>query len=85
MDLKTNQIIDCGAVLTLDDAVIKHGVIFVHPLLPPLRLMFDFDPKNKGLPKYYMEPITAEHGNQTQFVVHVHDSATTIIVPEDLH
>jgi hypothetical protein len=76
---KTRQILDCGAAVRLDDAVAEHGVIFIHPELPPMRLVFQIDPTFKTLPKYHMEPIQPEHGAATQFAIHVHECAEPIL------
>ena len=34
------KILDVGAIVTMDEEVMKHGVLFVHPGLPPFRLLF---------------------------------------------
>lgn len=79
---KIQQKLDCGAVVRLDDAVIEHGVIFIHPELPPMRLLFKMDPEGKKLPAYGIEPIAPEHGDKTQFAIVVHEVAEKIVMPE---
>lgn len=35
-----DKIIDVGALVQIDDEVMKHGVLFTHPKLPPFKLRF---------------------------------------------
>lgn len=78
---KIQQFIDCGAVVRLDDAVTEYGVVFIHPDLPPMKLVFQMDPTNQSLPKYHIEPIAPKHGVNTQFAIRVHDLGESIISP----
>jgi hypothetical protein len=34
------KVIDVGAVVEIDEEVLKHGVLFVHPNLPAFKLIF---------------------------------------------
>lgn len=33
------QVLNVGAVVPIDEEVLKHGVLFVHPQLPPFKLL----------------------------------------------
>lgn len=70
---KIEQKIPAGAVVRLDDAVVKFGVIFIHPELPLLRLLFNMDPEGKKLPQYIINPIIPEHGpDKTHFSIELY-------------
>jgi hypothetical protein len=36
-----NKVIDVGAIVEIDDEVLKHGVLFTHPQFSPFKLYFN--------------------------------------------
>lgn len=81
---RVEQRIDAGAIVRLDDAVLQHGVLFLHPVLPPIKLHVILDPEGKKLPQYHFEPIEAKHGDKTIFAIDLHEvvAKESIIQPE---
>lgn len=49
-----NKVLDVGAIVPLDEEVMKHGVLFTHPQLPAFRLLFKVE---DGLLKHVFEVI----------------------------
>lgn len=37
------QVLDVGALVPIDEEVLKHGVLFVHPQLPPFKLLLKIE------------------------------------------
>jgi hypothetical protein len=37
------KVLDVGALVPIDEEVLKHGVLFVHPNLPPFKLLFKIE------------------------------------------
>lgn len=80
---KIRQKITAGAVVRLDDAVVEHGVLFIHPMLPPIKLYMEVDAENHTIGRYYFDVIRPEHGEQTQFAVELHEvGQPQIMVPD---
>lgn len=48
------KILDVGAIVPMDEEVMKHGVLFVHPGLPPFRLLFTVE---EGMLKHAFEVV----------------------------
>ena len=51
----TKEIVECGAAVQLTDVVLSHGVIFVHPDMPLVRLRLSYSPEKKILDAYNFE------------------------------
>lgn len=50
------RVVDVGAVVELDEEVMKHGVLFVHPRMQPFKLFFKFE---DGQLKTHFEPLAS--------------------------
>lgn len=80
---KKRQMIGCGAVVRLDDPVINHGILFIHPELPPIKLHLELDLEKRTISRYAFESIKPEHGEQTEFAVLVHEELESPILQPD--
>ncbi len=40
---ENSKVIDVGALVQIDDEVMRHGVLFTHPELPPFKLWFQVE------------------------------------------
>jgi hypothetical protein len=74
------QEIQCGACVRLDDAVLEHGLVLIHPLLPPIKLHIQVDNTNldiskNGIARYVFEKIAPKHGSQTHYSVMIMPSS----------
>lgn len=80
---KIQQLIDCGAIVWLDQFVEDNGILLIHPQLPPIKLMLKIDLENHTLSHMHLEVVQARHGDQTEFAVNVVDeeSSSAIIKP----
>lgn len=53
------QTIDVGAIVEIDDEVMKNGVLFTHPQLPPFKLYFKLKKTPTDEPNKFA--LTLEH------------------------
>ena len=84
---KIQQIIDCGAIIWMDDFVTDNGVLLIHPQLPPIKLYLKTDLENHTISHMHLEVVKAKHGDQTEFAVNVVDaeSGSVIIKPDGVN
>jgi len=54
------QIVECGAVVQLNEVVLSHGVIIMHPDMPLIRLVLSYDKEKKIIDKYNFELVKPE-------------------------
>lgn len=80
----TRQVVDCGAAVRLDDAVLEHGIIFVHPELPLFKLYVSVDVANKKIDKYHFELCKPRDERVKQFIVQIREvgDEAKIIMPD---
>lgn len=81
VDLST-QVVECGATVVLDDSVIKHGIVFVHPELPLFRLVIQVDVANKKVSHYAFELIKATSPLVKNFVIEIMGPDAQIVRPD---
>lgn len=65
----TKEVVECGSAVQLTDAVLKHGIIFVHPEMPLVRLRLHFDEKEKRIDKYNFELVKPTKDETTGFAI----------------
>lgn len=80
---KTMQVVKCGAVVRLDDAVTEHGVLFMHPEMPLFKMFLNLDLVKKIVDKYHFELVTKESDEVQAFSVVVCEAAEpAILLPQ---
>lgn len=82
---KTRQVVDCGAAVHIDQSVLDHGVIFIHPDLPLFKLFLQIDLKKKIVKKYNFELVKPKDEHVKHFVVQLREDGDDqkIILPDD--
>lgn len=80
---KIEQRIPCAAVVRLDDVFLEHGLLMIHPELPPIKLYLKLDLAKHTITGHHFEVVQAKHGDQTNFAIEIHEAAAPpITVPE---
>lgn len=82
---QTVQEVDCGAVVELNEAVLKHGILFTHPDLPIFKMYMEVNHDSKTIGEYRFELVQPNSAAITDFEIHVKKPAEpkpTIIMPE---
>lgn len=77
----TQQRVPCGAAVLLDDKVMKHGIVLVHPDLPLFQLFLELDPKTKMI-KHRFELIKPKSKLVKDFAIEIVDAEPAVVQPE---
>lgn len=68
------QEILCGAAIPITRAVLDHGIVLMHPELPPIKIHLAIETKEasiemNGISKYAFEKIEPKHGKRTKYAI----------------